>query len=210
MRQRPALIRTLLLALSVGISTATLGQDQSVPVSLAYQSHQTATPFTRLAGLIQQPVHSGVVAGTAFPFNTDTIHRLRQTAKLGYLYHSHNQKAVQLYSELAYQFHFADHWSGLARLGLGYMHSFPDVGTFTLNGNGRYEATATTGRPQAMLTSSLGVQYHWKRQSTDWLRLRLTYQPWLQYPFVKEYVPLLPYSALSLSIEKSIQWQPHD
>ncbi len=192
------------------IFPAILSAQEKIPISLTYQNHQTAKPFSEMGNFVQKPIHSGFTLGTAFNLNKDTVHKLKQTAKLGYLYHQYNQKAIQLFSELDYQHHFATHWSGIARLGAGYMHSFPDVETFSLNGNGQYEENPNSGRPQLMVTGSIGIQYHLKKRKRDILRIRLTYQPWLQYPFVNEYVPLLPYSTFSIGLEKPIRWSHED
>ncbi len=206
--QSPSLVTGILTVLLV--FPMSLSAQHQMPLSLAYQNHQTAKPFSQMGNFVKEPIHSGFTLGTAFNLNSDTVHKLRQTAKLGYLYHQYNQKAIQLFSEFAYHYHFASHWSGLARLGAGYMHSFPDVETFSLNSNGRYEENPNTGRPQLMLTGSLGIQYHLQNQDKDVLRIRLSYQPWLQYPFVNEYVPLLPYSTFSIGVEKPIRWGDED
>ncbi len=175
------------------------------PISFSWASNQTTKPFSQMDDLVEAPVHHSFTLGTVFRLNQDSVHQLLQTAKLGYLYHRNSQKAMQLFSEFTYRYRLHKHWKGIGQIGLGYMHAFPDMPTFTLN-NGQYEQQSNTGRPQLMITSSLGVQYSIFHEGKESLRVRVYYQPWFQYPFVNEFVPLLPYTALRVGIEKPIQW----
>lgn len=175
------------------------------PISLSWQNNQATKPFQEMKGFFESPIHSGVSIGTSFGLNHDSVHNLIQTAKLGYLYHQYNQQALQLYSEFTYQYQISRHWSSFTRVGGGYMHAFPDMASYTLS-NGQYGEERNSGRSQLMLTASLGFQYHFLNNGRETLRLKLAYQPWFQYPFVNEYVPFLPYTAINVGIEKPINW----
>ncbi len=175
------------------------------PISLSWQNNQAAKPFQEIEGFFRLPIHSSVTFGTSFGLNNDSTHKLIQTGRLGYLYHQYNQKALQLYSEFTYQYQINQHWSSFIRLGGGYIRSFPDMASYALS-NGQFDEMSNNGRSQLMITASLGFQYHIVKNGRETLRLRLAYQPWFQYPFVNEYVPFLPYTAINIGVEKPIRW----
>ncbi len=149
------------------------------------------------AGLFTQPVHPGVSAGTEFRYNTSPQNQWFQTARIGFLYHHYAQTAVQLYTELGYRRQI---WRGTAaelRLGGGYLHSFPGTEIFRLQ-DGRYTQKRNLGRPQAMAGGTFGLSYALPVGIAP--RVFLDYQFYLQMPFVKSYVPLLPNTALHLGV----------
>ena len=104
------------------------------------------------------------------------------------------QSTLQLYSELGYR---RSIWKGTAaelRLGGGYLHAIPAAEIFELNGS-VYEKKTNLGRPQAMAGAALGLSYT-QQKAAHPLRFFVDYQVYLQMPFVKSYVPLLPNTLL--------------
>ncbi len=152
---------------------------------------------TQLPGSVfTTPVHPGVSAGTEFRYNRHPLNQWFQTAKLGVSYHQYVQTAVQLYSELGYRRAI---WRGTAaemRLGAGYLHAFSDTEVFTLK-DGSYDKKANLGRPQFMGSMALGLSYQLQKGQNA-PRFFVDYQFFLQMPFVKSYVPLLPNTALHI------------
>jgi len=187
-------VKLCLLLMVLHSATTTMAQDHSPK-----DRHLLLSVFnsgTQLPGnFITVPVHPGVSAGIEFAHNRSTVNRWFQTARLGLLHHQYSQTAVQLYSEGGFR---RSVWRGLSaevRVGLGYLHSFTDVPIFKLNSEGTYKRVSKFGRPQFMTGGALGMGYTFHKSAHPW-RLQLDYQFYVQTPFINEYVPLLPVSAL--------------
>lgn len=136
------------------------------------------------------PMHLGATAGAEFRYNHKPNNQWFQTAKLGFSYHRYVQSTVQLYSEFGYRRAI---WRGTAaelRLGGGYLHAIPAAEIFILKDK-VYKKKTNLGRPQAMAGAALGLSYTQQKAAKP-LRFFLDYQFYLQMPFVKSYVPLLP------------------
>ncbi len=85
-------------------------------------------------------------------------------------------------------------------LGVGYLHSIPGTERFELNDQGEYEKIKNIGRAQASVKFSISAAYALNRD----LHLTLNYGVLGQLPFVKSYVPLLPYNTIQLGLAKNI------
>lgn len=165
----------------------------SFPLVVSVFNVGTQLPGSGALGVFSRSVHPGVSMGTEFFYRKRPKNQWFQTARFGVLHHRLSQTAVQLYSEFGYRRKI---WRGTGaelRLGGGYLHSFPAVETFKLK-DGAYDQKANIGRAQAMAGGTFGLSY---ATATDW-RFFLDYQFYLQTPFVKNYVPLLPNSALHI------------
>ncbi len=166
---------------------------RQLPLTLSVYSVNTQLPGGRLT-----PVHPGLQAGTEFRYNRSEKNQWFQTAKLGVYYHKYSQTGIQLYSEGGYRRAI---WKGLSaefRLGVGYLHAITDLQMFELK-DGQYERKRTIGRAQVMGSTALGLGYR-LGESMDAPRVFIDYQFFLQMPFVKNYVPLLPNTALHLGV----------
>ncbi len=150
---------------------------------------------TQLPGTVfTTPVHPGISAGIEFPYNRSARNQWFQTAKVGLSWHKYVQTAVQLYSEAGYR---RSIWRGTAaeiRIGAGYLHAFSNTEVFKWK-DGTYDRKANLGRAQFMGSAALGLSYQ-PPQKPPAPRFFLDYQFFLQMPFVKSYVPLLPNTAL--------------
>lgn len=142
------------------------------------------------------PVHLGATAGAEFRYNRNPKNQWFQTAKFGFSYHQYVQRTLQLYSEFGYR---RTIWRGTAaelRLGAGYLHAIPAAELFTLDGTA-YKKKSNLGRAQAMAGGAFGLSYSLPTPRPA-LRFFVDYQFYLQMPFVKSYVPLLPNTLLHL------------
>ena len=151
-----------------------------------------------LGDFFSTPMHWGANAGAEFRYNRNPNNQWFQTAKLGYSYHRYVQHTLQLYSEVGYRRAI---WRGTAaelRLGAGYLHAIPATEIFTLKDN-RYAKKTNLGRPQAMAGATLGLSYTQQKAAKP-LRFFLDYQVFMQMPFVKSYVPLLPNTLLHVGV----------
>ena len=144
------------------------------------------------------PTHLGATAGAEFRYNRNAQNQWFQTAKLGFSHHQYVQSTVQLYSEFGYRRAI---WKGTAaefRLGGGYLHAIPATEIFEFDGT-KYTKKRNLGRPQAMAGAALGLSYT-QQKATRPLRFFVDYQVYLQMPFVKSYVPLLPNTLLHIGV----------
>jgi hypothetical protein len=157
---------------------------------------------TQLPGkLFTVPVHPGLSVGMEFYYNTNPKNRLFQTAKIGFSHHRFVQNSLMLYTEFGYRRAI---WKGLGAeisVGGGYIHAFPHTEIFQLE-NGVYQQQPGIGRSQGMGGATLGLGYQLPTQRP--VRLFAAYQFYLQFPFVKQYVALLPVTALHVGAATSI------
>jgi hypothetical protein len=163
-----------------------------------------ATTLPTRPGSLFKPIHPGMTLGGDFRYNKNDTNRLAQTVKLGIFHHGLVQTGIQLYSEFHYSHLFKKRLTIDAFIGGGYIHSIPDHQIFVLK-NGVYEKKANWGKPEIMGTFSVGASYitdSWKRDPRT--RIFVNYQFWVQTPFVNQYVPVLPNTALHIGCAKTI------
>lgn len=189
------------LALSLGLFllSGEIGYAQQAPKARNYLlsvfNAATQLPNGKSFG---KPLHLGGTAGAEFLYNRNPKNQWYQTAKLGFSYHKYVQSVVQLYSEFGYRRAI---WRGTAaelRLGGGYLHAIPATEIFTLK-DGVYKKKTNLGRPQAMAGAALALSYTLQKGAHP-LRFSIDYQFYLQMPFVKSYVPLLPNTLLHIAV----------
>jgi hypothetical protein len=177
-------------------TSAQTAAPQKLPLRITLFDNATLLPGGDEWIIWGMPVHPGISGGTEFSYRHWAHASIFQTAVLGYQYHRYIQHTIQLYSEFGYRYRL--HWplNLEARLGAGYLHAIPDSEIFKRE-NGVYVRKKGLGRPQAMAGMTLGAGV---RLPKDWTIL-LAYQFYLQMPFVKSYVPVLPNTALHLGVQ---------
>ncbi len=169
------------------------------PFKIGVFNNATLLPGSGFAGLINTPLHLGLLTGTHFTYKKTDKSHFFQTLNLAYSYHRLAQHSIYLYSEAAWRRNFDCGFSIETMLGAGYLHAIPNIEMFELNENGEYERTGKFGRPQGMADINLGIGYLINKNKEHPIRIGLNYQVWFQFPFVQEYVPILPNTALHLS-----------
>ena len=188
----------LLCMLWLAPATGWAGDTLVRPLIISVYNNATLLPGAGKLGIWGTPVHPGVSLGTEFYYRREARYQWLQTANLAYHYHQYALHSLQLYSEAGYRRLFRNHLDAEARLGLGYLHSIPDSKIFELDKEGIYREQHNYGRPQAMASFALGLGYSFHGQRAP--RLFLHYRFYLQMPFVNEYVPVLPNTALHLGV----------
>jgi hypothetical protein len=161
--------------------------------------HSTA-PITGFGGLFYKTLHPGVQLGYEKAFSQQGRRTWLWRARGGFFYHRFIQTSIPLLGECLLQWRpgkSATSRFGLeGGLGLGYMHSFPLTRMYKLQDDGSYQRVYAAGRPQGTFALSAGVSY--ALDAAQRYRLLLRYQIALQTPFIKSYVPLLPYNILQI------------
>lgn len=183
------------------ISLVSTGQKKLSNLSIAITNAHTAKPFSSFSRLLYQDWHPGIETGTSFSWSKQKKHEWFQTFNAGYFYHRWVQHTVSLYSELGYRYKLPLHFFGETKLGIGYMHAIADSKIYKIDSENGVKNKTNLGRPQGMASFSLELQ---KGISKKDGKIFVRYQQRLQFPFVKNYVPLLPYNMLMTGIKMPI------
>jgi len=166
---------------------------------------QAAMPFGKFAGLFTDQFHPGIEAGYGINISAKEKHDWFAEFKIACFYHRFVQTGIPIYANLGYRYKFSNRFSAETSLGAGYMHSVPATAKLKLSNDGVYINNKGAGRMQAMATFGLGLGYVIDPSSKKPLSVFTTYQQRIQTPFVKSYVPLLPYNSFMIGIKKSIK-----
>jgi len=186
----------LILVILVNKSSA----QKNKQLSIAFVNTGTAYPFSQFGKLIIRLQHPGVEIGYSFNWKTKSKHDWYQEIKLGYFYHRFVQHAILLYTDIGYRYKLSQKWTAQVALGAGYLHSIPATAKLKLGANGEYKNNKGIGRMQALATVNFGIGYTLHPSGKTPLKLFTTYQQLLQMPFVKAYVPILPYNSLMIGL----------
>ena len=195
----------LLFLLCLFFSFRVAAQERQKSWSLALTNNHTAFPFTRLGGLFYKEFHPGLELGYSFNWRTKPRHDLFQTVRAGYFFHRYIQHALPLYTQFGYRYKPGAHWGAHAALGAGYLHSVPASAMHSLNENGEYESAKGIGRGQALFSLAIGARYRPGTAPEKGPAFFLEYRQQLQAPFIRSYVPLLPYSSMALGVTLPIK-----
>jgi hypothetical protein len=174
-------------------------------ISIAVVNAASAYPFSQFGNLVTKVEHPGMELGYSFNWKTKTRHDWYEELKLSYFYHRFVQHAFLLYSDVGYRYKFSPHWTGQMAIGAGYLHSIPATAKLKLDNNGEYKNDKGIGRAQAMAVLNFSVGYIIHPSGKRSLKIFTTYQQFLQTPFVKAYVPVLPYNSLLFGISMPLQ-----
>lgn len=198
-----------LLTITVLLFLSTISAAQSKRYkSIALFNTQSEMPFGKLAGMFTENLHPGIEAGWGTNFSMRKKHDYFWELKASYFFHRFVQHGIPVYANIGYRYKFSSRFSASAELGGGYMHSIPATAKLKLNADGEYENNRGIGRMQAIGTFGIGTGYIINPQDAKPIRLFITYQQRLQMPFVKSYVPLLPYNSFMIGISKPITTKP--
>ena len=191
----------LFLLLAMAISSTIQGQKYE---SLAIYNTQPAMPFAKFAGLISGPLHPGVEYGRGCILSSKKKHDWLFEVKAGYFSHRFVQHGIPVYANIGYRYKFNSRFSAETAIGAGGMQSIPATGKYKLNDNGEYENNKGVGRIQAIATYGIGGSYLLTPSAKKPIRVFLLYQQKLQFPFIRSYVPILPYNSFMIGMNRMI------
>ncbi len=173
--------------------------------SAAWTDQCTTYPFARAIGLVKEPLHPGFELAWGKDLKIKAKHDWYREILAGYFYHRFLQHGIPLYIRYGYRYKFSKKLSADASLGAGYFHSISAVDLLKRDANGNYHAAKGIGRPQGMAAFTMGVGYGFHLMKDRTAKVFLQYQARLQAPFVKSYVPMLPYTQIALGLSTSFQ-----
>ncbi len=163
-------------------------------------NNHSALPFSRFSKLLYKDFHPVYEIGKSYTLNKSEKMEWFQTANIGYFRHKFVQTNLLFYSENGYSRKVTNSLYANAKLGLGYIHAFTAPDIIKQNADGTYEVKSDYGRPQVMFGLSLGFTYSLVKSVDNAPKLCVDYQTRMQTPYVKSYVPLLPYNVLKVGL----------
>ena len=183
----------ILIAVLIFVNT---NAQRNKQVSIAFLNTGSAYPFSQFKKLVTSIEHPGVEIGYGFNWKTKIRHDWFQEIKLAYFYHRFVQHGIPLYTDVGYRYKFSHAISAQVSLGAGYMQSIPATAKLKLDANGEYKKNKVIGRAQAIAVVNFSIRYSIHSSLKNAPQVFVTYQQFLQTPFVKAYVPILPYNSL--------------
>lgn len=195
-----------LLLIAILLSTViSLNAQNGNYVGLAVYNTQNAMPFGKFAGLFTDKFHPGIEALYGRNFSSTKKNNWFLELKCSYFFHRYVQHGIPLYLNFGYRYKITNKFFAETSVGAGYMHSVPATAKLKLNEDGEYENNKGVGRMQAMVNYSLGLAYTLNPSAIKPLTVFTSYQQRVQMPFVKSYVPLLPYNSFMVGIRKPFE-----
>ncbi len=191
---------TLLLSLAV----MTVFAQKEKYLGVAIFNTQSDLPFGKFSGMFSEIFHPGAEVTWGTNFRIKKKHDWFWDARVAYFFHRFVQHGIPVYANIGYRYKFNKRFAADLALGAGYMHSIPATGKLKLNENGDYENNKGIGRMQANACFGMGAGYLLNPQNVKPVKLFIVYQQRLQMPFVKSYVPILPYNSFMIGFSKSI------
>ncbi len=188
--------RVLLFGLLLGMIAWPLQAqvvEPGIPISISFSNNATQLFSSGLT----VPIHPGLTLGTQTVLKETRNGAIYQTFQLGWYYHAYSMHGWNLYSEVGYGRKLIGDWGLRTQIGTGYLLSLVDLQTFERTELGSYALIPHRFRSQFTAGASLGTYY---QLSGLPMTLSLDYRFWIQAPFVKNYVPVLPNTSLHLGL----------
>lgn len=198
-------MKRFICILSLVVISLTATAQQSTYVSASVYNTQNAMPFGKFSGLFESVLHPGMELG----YGKDVWQKSKSfwflELKFGLFYHRYVQYGIPLYLDFGYTHAIAGGVAIRSSVGAGYMHSIPAAEKFKLNSNGEYKNNKGIGRMQAIASFGIGLEYRLKSTASGQVVLFSNYQQRIQFPFVKSYVPLLPYNSFMIGMHLPVK-----
>ncbi|MBK7232312.1 MAG: hypothetical protein IPH93_08615 [Saprospiraceae bacterium] len=169
--------------------------------TISFFNASTMMPGTGKYLITTNVIHPGFNLGVSLAIKENKYNLWLTKLRVGYFHHRLSQQALQLFGEMAYRYKlFNDHLGLEAGIAGGYLHAFSDIQVFNQKPDGTYTYNEGYSRPQVMF--GIGLSPSYLVYSTDKTKIRIfaEYQFLLQAPFVKSYVPILPYNMLHIGL----------
>jgi hypothetical protein len=198
-------MKLLLCILTLSAMSISTAAQKTKYVSVSIYNTQNAMPFGKLAGLTGEILHPGIEFGYGKIISQKKNHEWFSELKASYFFHRFVQHGIPLYYNFGYRYKFSPKLSAETSLGAGYMHSIPATAKLKLNSDGDYDNNKGIGRMQATASFGIGISYTINHSAQQPVKIFTLYQQRIQMPFVKSYVPLLPYNNLMIGISRTLK-----
>jgi hypothetical protein len=166
--------------------------QKKYPLEISIYNNSTLLPGSGYLGFIGHPVHPGLSIGTYITHKTWKRSDLIESFRLGGNYQKYFQLAFDLNTEILFRYHIK-HFGLEPQLLIGYRLAKSDLQEFEWDGS-TYKRIKFPVKSQFIGGAGLGFSYTFSNN----IRVFLAYQFYLQLPFIREYVAILPNTALHL------------
>ena len=197
-------MKQLFLTLSMIMVLYSAIAQQKKYIGAAIVTTQNAMPFGKFVGLFKETIHPGIEFHLGKNFKTMEKHDWFGELRAGYFLHRFVQHGLPISINAGYRYKFTARFSAQASIGGGYMHSIPATAKLKADQEGNYTNDKGVGRMQASATFDIGLAFIPDFTAKKQIRFFITYQQRIQMPFVKSYVPLLPYNNFLFGFSKPI------
>ena len=198
-------MKQLLLTAVLSGMIMVLAAQKKDYIGVAGYNTQNAMPFGKLIGMFREQFHPGIEAIYGRNISQKEKHDWFLELRLSYFFHRYVQHGIPVYLNFGYRYKINQKFSAGTSIGAGYMHSIPATAKLKLNEDGDYENNKGIGRAQAMATYSIGFSFTPHPSAAKPITLFTTYQQRVQTPFIKSYVPVLPYNSFMIGIRKPFE-----
>ena len=187
----------VLLITSTFLQAQTSKTESQNYYRIAVSNSHSAKPFGSFLSLFYEDFHPGIDLGYGSVLKSGSKYQFFLEGRLSYMYHRWVQHNIALYGTGGYRYLVTPSWSAEIKLGAGYQHSFANSKVFTITESEGVQKKKNFGRSQVIANLDFGVS---KNLSSSGMRLFMEYKQQIQTPFIKEYVPILPYNSLLIGI----------
>ena len=195
-------MKLFLLTLTFCCGSSLIAQSQKINyVKISVTNSQTARPFTKFSALFHSPIHPGFEVGYMKTQRVGKHGKWLLEPTLSYTFHRWVQHNISLVVQEYYRHCVGAGFSISGRLGAGYQASIPTSRVFELSGE-TIKAKKFPVRSQFTFNVGIGAE---KQVNKQGMLIGLMYQQKIQTPFVKNYVPLLPYNCMMISLSIPVQ-----
>lgn len=164
---------------------------------VAVSNSHSDRPFGSFSSLFYKNFHPGLDIGYGSVLKNKNNHQWLLEIHLSYMFHRWVQHNIALYGDVGYRHKITASWSAAMKVGTGYQHSIPDSKMFRITEEGIQEKK-NLGRSQVI--GNFGLSISKDLEPPFGAQIFMEYQQRIQAPFIKEYVPVLPYNNLLLGV----------
>lgn len=197
-------MRQLFITFLILVLTFNLSAQKNWYMGAAVYNTQPAYPFGKFLGLFKDAFHPGVEFSYGNNFSHKKKHDWFYEFQVGYFFHRYVQHGIPITTDFGYRYHVSPSFSLQSSIGAGFMRSIPATPVYIQTSEAIYEKKKVQGREQAIASFGIGGSYQLnKEKATQW-KVFANYEQRIQFPFIKSYVPILPYNSFMVGLSKSI------
>lgn len=185
---------SLCLLFSLNLAGQVTPPSKAKYYRFAISNSHTAKPLGSFLSLFHKEFHPGFEISAGKILKQAKKHQWLGELTLSYLYHRWVQQNGAVSANGGYRRLIGESWGASVKMGAGYQASLPAGKVYAITDNGLKEK-GNTLRSQVIAAISIGAD---KTINDRGVKLFMDYQQKIQMPFIKEYVPLLPYNTLLL------------
>ena len=196
---RKIIFLLFLLMLSIFLQAQKSNHGKQRFYKIAISNSHAAKPFGSFSSLFYQDFHPGIDIGYESTFSNINRTQWFYEVRMAYMFHQWVQHNISLYGNLGVRYEVFRTWLAEIKLGGGYQVSIPQSNVFEITESDGVKKKKNFGRSQVIGDFGAAVSKNLSRTSA--VHLFLEYKQQIQTPFIREYVPLLPYNSVLIGIK---------